>query len=79
MAHVSGGHEDSKPWEQHLAFLSALGRVLLQEADDPRTNGLPVVVADINQRDQPRPYGNAKVRKAWGVGSRRGGSHAGHR
>ncbi|MGA7396448.1 MAG: hypothetical protein WBW62_03275, partial [Solirubrobacterales bacterium] len=31
-----------------------------------RTKRLPVIVAgDINQRDQPKPYGNRKVRQAW--------------
>ncbi len=66
MAHVSGGHKNAKPWSEHLAYLAALREILKQGTSDSRTRGLPVIVAgDINQRDQPRPYGNQKVRKAW--------------
>lgn len=65
-AHVSGGHENREVWQDHLRFLTELRDLLKVEADDPRTRDLPLVVAgDINQRDQPRPYGNVKVRKYW--------------
>ncbi len=66
MAHVSGGHENRKPWEDHITFLNALGEVLALEAEDPATGELPLIVAgDINQREQPRPYANAKARMLW--------------
>jgi endonuclease/exonuclease/phosphatase family metal-dependent hydrolase len=65
-AHVSGGREDREVWEDHLSYLIALEELLRREADDPAIAGIPVAVAgDINQREQPRPYGSAKVRKAW--------------
>lgn len=66
MAHVSGGSEDRKPWEDHISYLKALGAVLALEAGDPATRDLPLILAgDINQREQPRPYGNVKARKLW--------------
>lgn len=66
MAHVSGGHENRKPWEDHINFLNALEGVLGQEAKDPANHELPLILAgDINQREQPRPYGNVKARKLW--------------
>jgi exonuclease III len=65
-AHVSGGLKSRRVWEDHLSFLVALGDLLRGEAADPETEGLPLILAgDINQREQPRPYGGHKVRKAW--------------
>jgi len=65
-AHVSGGNENRKVWEDHLAYLGALRDLLRREAGKGRTNDLPVIVAgDINQRDQPQPNGNHKARQAW--------------
>lgn len=65
-AHVSGGREDRKPWEDHLSYLTALRDLLEHEAGARSTAELPVVIAgDINQREQPKPYGSHKVRKAW--------------
>jgi exonuclease III len=65
-AHVSGGRKDRDVWQDHLAYLVALRDLLRREAGDPGTKGLPLVLAgDINQREQPRPYGSHKVRKAW--------------
>ena len=66
LAHVSGGRKNREPWQDHIAFLQALGGVLGLEAEDPVIRDLPVIVAgDINQREQPRPYGNQKARKLW--------------
>jgi len=65
-AHVSGGRRDRAVWEDHLSYLVALQDLLRREADESGTKGLPVIVAgDINQREQPRPYGSHKVRQAW--------------
>lgn len=65
-AHVSGGQRNRKVWEDHLSYLMSLGQLLRQESERPGMAGLPVIVAgDINQREQPRPFGSHKVRKAW--------------
>jgi exonuclease III len=65
-AHVSGGQKNRGVWEDHLSYLAALADLLRREAADPGTNGLPVILAgDVNQREQPRPYGSRKVRAAW--------------
>ncbi len=65
-AHVSGGRKDRDVWQDHMSYLAALKALLLREAGDPGTSGLPVILAgDINQREQPRPYGSRKVRTAW--------------
>lgn len=61
-AHVSGGREDRKVWQDHLAYLERLGEVLRRERSEPGTASLPVILAgDINQRDQPAPDGNRKA------------------
>ncbi|MDG2114757.1 MAG: hypothetical protein P8N02_19380, partial [Actinomycetota bacterium] len=51
MANVKYGNKDKRPWEDHLAYCSALPSVLEQE------HGLPLVMAgDYNQRiPSPRP------------------------
>ena len=65
-AHVSGGKRNRQVWEDHLRYLVELREVLGRERDEDGTAGLPVIVAgDINQREQPRPYGTHKVRRAW--------------
>lgn len=65
-AHVSGGQKNRGVWEDHLNYLAALADLLRRESADPGTSGLPVILAgDINQREQPRPYGSRKVRAAW--------------
>jgi exonuclease III len=65
-AHVSGGSRNRRVWEDHLSYLAALRDLLRQERAQPDTAGLPLIVAgDINQREQPRPYGSHKVRQAW--------------
>ncbi|MEX1219928.1 MAG: endonuclease/exonuclease/phosphatase family protein [Solirubrobacterales bacterium] len=65
-AHVSGGSRNRKVWEDHLRYLISLRELLRRERAEPGTAGLPVIVAgDINQRDQPKPYGTHKVRQAW--------------
>jgi len=65
-AHVSGGNQNRKVWEDHLRYLISLRELLHRESEEPGTGSLPMIVAgDINQRDQPKPYGSHKVRKAW--------------
>jgi endonuclease/exonuclease/phosphatase family metal-dependent hydrolase len=65
-AHVNGGRRDRKVWEDHLSFLIALRELLRRERSEPETAELPMIVAgDINQREQPKPYGSHKVRRAW--------------
>lgn len=65
-AHVSGGRENRRVWEDHHGFLVELRELLRREAAESRTSGLPLIVAgDINQREQPKPYGSHKVRKLW--------------
>lgn len=61
-AHVSGGQENRKVWQDHLVYLTRLQEVLNQERNESRTAGLPVILAgDINQRDQPAPDDNRKA------------------
>ena len=65
-AHVSGGRENRKTWEDHHSFLLELRELLRREATEPGTSDLPLIVAgDINQREQPKPYGSHKVRALW--------------
>lgn len=65
-AHVSGGQKSRKVWEDHHRYLVALRTLLTHEADAAGTRNLPVIIAgDINQREQPKPYGSHKVREAW--------------
>lgn len=65
-AHVSGGRKNRTVWEDHLSYLLALKDLLRRESVDPASDDLPVIVAgDINQREQPKPYGSHKVRSAW--------------
>jgi len=65
-AHVSGGQRNRKVWEDHFNYLVSLRELLRREVERTETASLPVIVAgDINQREQPMPYGSHKVREAW--------------
>lgn len=48
-AHVRNGRRDRLPWQDHLAYLSGLGRIL------PKLDGPTIVLGDFNQR-VPRRY-----------------------
>lgn len=43
-AHVSSGRKDSRPWQEHLAFLDGLAEILVQDSTPD------MVVGDFNQR-----------------------------
>lgn len=49
MAHVAGGRRDRRPWDDHLAYLAALGEILARTPPDPPA----VLTGDWNQRIPP--------------------------
>lgn len=65
-AHVSGGRKDREVWEDHFQFLESLDELLRAEIELQADQKTPLIVAgDVNQREQPRPYGSRKVREKW--------------
>lgn len=57
-AHVSTGNTNRKCWEDHIAYLRALGPILARYAEDD----IPVcVLGDFNQRIPPTSWNSAYI------------------